>query len=285
MKFSSREFVLKRIRALYPKLKPFERRLADYFLSHSEEVLSLSITEISKETSTSPSSVVKFAQTLGFSGFQELKVAMANELKKPVEIFYSDISPNEDTQTIVQKVFEIHIKSLSETVYGLDPKDLELVANWFLNAKNIYWIGSGGSAGIVIDAVHKFLKIGLHVHGVIDAHVQMMAASTLKQNDLLIAVSISGSSKNICFAAELAKKNKAHTVAITCESNSPLSSICDVVLLGKVPKKLLGSDVNVGRMVILAIVDVLYAVLGLKRYEESMQYITCTRKATSEFKY
>lgn len=50
------------------------------------------------------------------------------------------------------------------------------------------------------------------------------------EGDVLIALSTSGNSKNVVFAAEAAKALGVKTIAITGEKESALSSLCDITL-------------------------------------------------------
>ncbi|CCP05548.1 putative DNA-binding transcriptional regulator [Erwinia amylovora MR1] len=71
---------LLRIRQLYPRLAMNERRLADYLLSRPEHALHLSSQKLADESGVSQSSVVKFAQKLGYKGFPALKLALSESL-------------------------------------------------------------------------------------------------------------------------------------------------------------------------------------------------------------
>jgi len=58
-----------------------------------------------------------------------------------------------------------------------------------------------------------------------------VSASMLNENSLVIAISSTGSTKEIIDAVELAKNNNVPIVGITCNKFSPLAELSDYVLL------------------------------------------------------
>lgn len=71
------ENALARIRAAHASLPPGARRIADYVLEQPEQIVRMSVTELSE---ASEGSVINFCQKLGLSGFQQLKLSLAQEI-------------------------------------------------------------------------------------------------------------------------------------------------------------------------------------------------------------
>ena len=74
-------------------------------------------------------------------------------------------------------------------------------------------------------------RIGLMVTYTPDSHLQAMIASNLTDNDTVILISVSGSTKDIIDVAEIARKNGVNIVVITCYDHSPLAKFADHILL------------------------------------------------------
>ena len=64
---------------LYEAMGKSEKRVADWLLSHPGEVLPYSITELATLSESSEATIVRFSKRLGFSGYQELKLSLAQE--------------------------------------------------------------------------------------------------------------------------------------------------------------------------------------------------------------
>src|SRR5262245_14276348 len=66
-----------RLAAAQPSLSPTHRRIATYILANAADVVHMSVTEVAERTESSEGSVVGLCQGLGASGFQHLKIALA----------------------------------------------------------------------------------------------------------------------------------------------------------------------------------------------------------------
>ena len=64
---------LTRIRSTYPSLTPTEKRVADYCLENPDEIIYLSVTQLGERCSVGESTIIRFSQAAGFSGYQDLK--------------------------------------------------------------------------------------------------------------------------------------------------------------------------------------------------------------------
>src|SRR3990167_9978542 len=102
----------------------------------------------------------------------------------------------------------------------------------------VYIIGNGGSAAIASHAVIDFLNAAkMRAHALLDSSVTTCISNDygyeyiyekqliqfIEKNDVLIAISSSGQSKNIINAANIAKKKSAKTITLSGFSeNNPL---------------------------------------------------------------
>lgn len=66
--------LIQTIQASYKRLTKSEQKVADYCLSHGEEIAALSITELAKACGVGASTVYRFCRTIKLQGYQELKL-------------------------------------------------------------------------------------------------------------------------------------------------------------------------------------------------------------------
>lgn len=111
--------------SVYPTLRPAEQRVAQRILKSPEEVVYLSITELAKLAEVSDATVVKFCKRLGYKGFQEFKILLAQDVAIKPEPIYGEVEPEDDVLTIKDKIFQANITALQDTAKVLDPKSLE----------------------------------------------------------------------------------------------------------------------------------------------------------------
>lgn len=60
-------------------------KIADYILKNQKRVLGMTAKEIGKEIGVSDASVIRFARTIGFDGFSDMKEYIQHELAKDRE--------------------------------------------------------------------------------------------------------------------------------------------------------------------------------------------------------
>ncbi len=258
-----------KIRMLYPEMSKTERKIVDYMLSLSAGQISLlKLKDIALEYDISSSAIVKFAKSLGFSGFKELKEIMSEYVKRQPPKETVNIRASDDTAVIMQKIFNISKHSLDETYEILDFRALEDAAYYLLNAKSRYFFGLGGSALIAGDAYHKFQRIGLNSEFSNDANVMIIQAALMDRNDVILVVSHSGSSSSLIQAASVAKSKGAKIICVTGYSFSKLAKLSNISLCSTAvsPSKFI-SDETASRIAKLNIIDGLFVMVANQNEE------------------
>jgi len=125
------------------------------------------------------------------------------------------------------------IKNLESVEFSIEEGLIEIykiLINIKQNNRNLYIIGNGGSAAIASHSVTDFLNVAkISAHTINDAAVLTCMANdygyedafsrvlntTIKKEDLLIAISSSGNSKNIINSVKTAKKLGAKVVTLS----------------------------------------------------------------------
>src|SRR5690554_2094424 len=79
-----------------------EYKVATYILENMESVVNQSVQKVAKLSGSSPSAVVRLSKTLGYSGFSDLKVQLAMDMKVPLTDDFSEmIQKDDDFKTII----------------------------------------------------------------------------------------------------------------------------------------------------------------------------------------
>lgn len=100
------------------------------------------------------------------------------------------------------------------------------------NARRIFVIGNGRSGLAIRMAAMRLMHLGFAVHVVGDVTTPAIGAE-----DLLVAVSGSGSTATVVHAAEIARSKKASVAVITTVADSPLARLATIVLPIPAPEK------------------------------------------------
>ena len=169
--------------------------------------------------------------------------------------------------------------SLEKTKKTLDKKNLQSACEKIINANKIVLFGLGNSASVAMDAAHKFLRAGLNAISYNDNHMQVIAASHLKEGDVVIGISHSGASKDIIDALRISKEKNVSTIAITGQKKSPLMKYTDIPLVTSADETEYSILALSSRIVQLAIVDVIYHCILLRQSEKARESIEETERA------
>ncbi len=260
-----------RLRGLYPSLKAALRKVADLFLAQPEMAIYASVNEVAAAAQVSEATVMRLCRTLGFRGFQDFKIALARELVSPLQRLHEEVREGDDPATIVHKVFQANLDALQDTLAVLDLGAMARAAQLLLAARAVLIIGVGTSGPIVEDAANKFFRLGLNVKAITDAHLMMMAAALLGPQDVLMAVSHSGSTRDPVDTARVAREAGAQVVCITNNSLSPLTKVADLVLVTASRETRFRQEAMASRICQTSIIDSLYTLMAMARPEQALE--------------
>jgi DNA-binding MurR/RpiR family transcriptional regulator len=261
--------VLGRLASLRPSLGETSQRIVDFILEHAADVIHMSVTEVAERTQSSEGSVVGLCKSVGATGFQQLKIALAQELVSPVQFIHEDLDPTDDMDAVVRKIFQSDIQTLRDTQGALDMGELRRAVDLLRAARRIEVYGIGSAAPIAEDAHYRLMRIGLEAKVVVDSHVQAVSASLTGPDVATVTISHSGSTVETVTATRLAKEAGAKTICITNFGASPIQEYSDVVLFTVARETNFRTEAMTSRFGQLAIIDALIAGVALKNYKKS----------------
>lgn len=200
-----------------------EIKICHYINSHRESVMYLSITELAELIGVGEATVLRFCRKIGYKGYQDFKLAMA---KEPA---LNSIENHE--LSYIDKLYEMMIKSLENTKHLLDDLEIKHGCALIEQTNNVYVYGVGSSGLSAREASSKFLRVGKHIEAITDSHFQAINSATLSQEDVVIAITITGSTIDLLDSVKIAKERGCKIIAITSYIKSPITKYADVVLL------------------------------------------------------
>lgn len=274
-----------RIQEKLESLSKMERKTAECMAENQDKLIYASITELAELAGTSEATVTRVCTKLGYSGFQALKVSVARELVSQQEKIHEDLKADSPPEMIIDKIFSSAIHTLTMTRKALDGKAVAGSIDALCRARRIVVIGNGNSGAIALDAQHKFLRIGLNVSAYTDDHMQMIAVVSMTKDDVLIAISHSGSSRDVAEAMQLAKEKGATVISITNNGISPVSKLADIRLYTYSQETKYRTYAISSRMAELTIIDTLYTGVSLRLGDKAIQNFEALEKALVVKKY
>lgn len=272
------ESTLHKIRFLYGQLGPAEKKIADYVLQNSQNIIGITINELSAQCGCGSATAVRFSRRLGFDGFQALKIGIAGEFNSASAIS-SEIEKSDSCFDIFRKRINDISVALWNTESVLNPAALDKVAQKIMTARRIAIFGLGNSAAIAQDAAHKLLRLGLNAQACCDNHMQAIISSHLDRESVAIGISHSGASRDIIDALRLSKIGSAFTVCITNYHDSPIVEASDIALYTKSDETQHSILAMSSRIAQLAIFDAIYTYIVLNADKTSLNAIHNTEFA------
>ena len=257
--------ILKIISARLDSMSEADREIGRFIVEHPERMLQLSSAALAVETGRSQSSVVKFSQKMGYGGYQELKLAVnkaqAQEWRVPPGWIHGSIEASDGYATIRQKLISSKILSIQETVAVNSEETIDRVVDALAKARRVHLAGVGASSLVARDFSYKLLKLGRMVLLDSDSHVQIANAATLEPDDVLFAISYSGSSLETLRVAERARARSAKVISVTGLQQNALAELANLHLFTVADEERVRSSAITSRDAQLALTDLLFILL------------------------
>jgi DNA-binding MurR/RpiR family transcriptional regulator len=271
-----------RIRMMMPHLTPMEARVVEMVLGWRDFGEDTPLKEVARSAAVSDAMVVKIAKKLGFTGYRDFRTGLVEYRNLPTADLHREVSPEDSSAEIVQKVFRTAINALEETLSILDPDAFDRAVDLIYGARQRDFYGIGGSAQIARDVAHKFLRIGIRASVFDDAHMMLMSASMLGPDDVAIGFSHSGSTTAVLEPLALARRRGARTIAVTNYGGSPITRIAEVVLCSTAQGSPLLGENAAARIAQLNTLDAVFAAVAQRDLAAAEANLASTMDAVRE---
>lgn len=269
----------------YGELRKSEMKVADYVLQKAEEVIHFSVSQLAEQAKVSDPTVIRFCRALGFKGFQDFKIHLAQNVIPAVRSIHESMNEKEEVPELVRKVFDANQEAIRSTFGTLDFSVVQKAIDELCTAEKIIFHGLAGSAAVAMDAHHKFFRIGIPCEWYSDPHMAIMAAAMMKPGQVFVAISHSGSTHDVIASVQAAKNAGAATVAIVSYAKSPLSKVVKHTLLVGSSETGYRFEPMASRIAQLCVIDVLSVGVSLLRSEEVISNLNKSRNAIANKRY
>ncbi|MGL6048279.1 MAG: SIS domain-containing protein, partial [Vogesella sp.] len=189
---------------------------------------------------------------------------LAGTLVGGVPYVHSSVRPEDPVSEITAKVFDNTVTALLKCRNDVNPQAVDAAVNLLSHARRIEFYGLGNSGIIAADAQHKFFRFGIPTVAYADSHIQIMAATLLTPDDVLVAISSSGRSRELMDAVNAALESGAKVIAITVPG-TPLAERATVTLEVDSPEDNETYSPMLSRILHLVLIDILTVGVALKR--------------------
>jgi len=268
--------VLTEIAAAIPNLRKSEVKVAEYVLKAPEQVMHMRIVDLAQEAQVSEPTIVRFCRGIGCNGFQEFKVRIAQEMAVANNIGQFAIVEDDSIEDICDKIADTTIQRLHQVKSQLKTKQVAQAANAISAASRVEFYGFGASGAVATDAQHKFFRLQVATAAYSDPHMQSMSAVTLGEDDVVVAISQSGRTKDLLHTVQLAQQHGAQVVSLA-PANTPLSLAADLPIHINIEEDTEQFTPMTSRIAHLMIIDMLAVAVTQRRGPEFAEHLNAIK--------
>jgi len=254
-----------------PSFHASEVAIAEAILQNPDEAAGMNITQIADRSSTSVASIVRFCKTLGFKGYPEFRMALIGQLSRQVAQgtdlhLDGGITVDDSAAEVIRKIAYADSLAIKTTAERLDVEVFTKTVDVWDSAGTIGIIGFASSAYVAMDLQLKLNRLGKRSVAWSDLHTALTSISVLKEGDVLVAISHSGTTLDIIDVISEFKEKGITIVLITNALRSPATAIADLVLFTSARETTLRSGATASRIAQLTVVDCLCVSLAQRNW-------------------
>ena len=257
--------ILSIIKDSYAELRPAERRVADVVLADVTFSVDASNAEIARKADVSEPTVTRFCRAIGCDGVRDFKLKLAQSVVVGrLYLAPGEPLPTGDRSPLWSVVFGEARNALAAVERSIDPADVLRAAALIAGAHQVLVFGLGGSStALAEETQNRLFRYGVMAVAHADPYMLKMTAATLKPNDVIIAISGTGRTREVVEVVELAKHYRAKAICLTAP-DSDLARLGDVKLTVSVPEYPDPLKPAASRYAFLAIIDLVATAVGYK---------------------
>lgn len=228
------------IRRRYDTLSKRLKQVARYILDNSNSVAFDTVASIAQQADVPPSTLIRFANAFGFSGFNEMKQMFKQHLMEETANYTErarlfrqtttdDATPPETPTEILNMFTMVNTQALQQLAMQTSGDDLQRAVALLAEAENIYVIGlrrSFSVASYLTYALRHLDRKAFLIDGLGGMFTEQL--SLVGPKDVVVAVSFSPYAREVVELVALGAQRKARQIAITDSQVSPLAAFSDV---------------------------------------------------------
>jgi DNA-binding MurR/RpiR family transcriptional regulator len=232
----NKQDLMRTIQMKFPRLSKGQKLIAEYILKHYDKAAFMTAAKLGISVGVSESTVVRFANELGFSGYPKLQKALQELIKTRLTTVQRIELSNDyvSEESALKGVLKSDMENIRATLEKINNRTFEEVVNNIFKAKKIYIIGLRSST-----AIAEFLGFYLNLildnvkvvgYGISDIFEQILNVS---EDDLVIGIGFPRYASRTIEALNFAHNRGTKVVAITDSLLSPLASKADYTLIAQ----------------------------------------------------
>jgi len=258
-----------RIVALGPSLQPSERRIVEAIADDLAAAVERTAQELADAVGVGRASVIRAAQSLGYEGYPQLRVALAQELA------LGAVATTTDDGTLVGALraeVDRFGARLGHMMAALTEEAVDAFVAALDEADRVLVIANGLSAPLGLDMMLRLNSVGRPAEQLADALAQQISARQLGAGSVCLVVSGSGANRATLAGMSAARESGARVLLVTSFARSAAAELADVVLvIPPVDGSFRDELIHTSRAGLMLVIEVLVGLLVARRGERGRE--------------
>lgn len=223
--------ILNRIKSEMSDFSKNHRLIAQHLLDNFREVAFLTAAQLAQRVGVSESTVFRFANTLGFQGYPELRSALQEDLMDGFSVLDREeaYTFSEEEDDLLLKGFRLDAQAILDGAAKLNRADLYDVADMIVKAESVHVVGERSTSALAHYLCFYLSWFLPNVHR-LDRDYGLERIANLSPESLVIGITFHRCTRNVVEMIALASRLGLHTVAITSSHNTPVARNAEKVL-------------------------------------------------------
>lgn len=223
--------VIETIKKNYNNIFLAEKKVADFILENPEKAVNANVSELANYSGVSDATVVRMCKHIGYQGYYQLRIDLSRDLGRK-QVW--DVDMDNANMDSISSLFQTISSRILAIGKNLDQSKLLECANLIKTSKQVHIVAVGNTSPLAMYMDFRLGRLGVKCTSSMIPEYWMNYVNLADIDDVVIAISRSGESKQVIQALELAKEKGLKIISITGSEYSPVSKLSDYYLLTNV---------------------------------------------------
>lgn len=224
------------------QLSKLEKLVIEYMNKHSDEIINDSITDVADKVFVSAATVSRAVRKCGYESFNEARNHLAHQ------------NSDDAARYCINEILSKSYMECIRTIELIHVDDIKQIAQSIRQAKRIVVLARGITRLVAEEFSFQLECQGCNVSTVSDGEIMKKFDLYVREDDLVIILSVQNTTPELAIAARIAKQRKCKIITCCCVEGSELQQISDITVLGYScyisPNRNLGSTSRIPLMLI-----------------------------------
>lgn len=253
--------VMENICEHYEKLFSAEKKVADYVIKDPLDTVECTVAELAEKSGVSDATVVRMCKHLGYKGYYQFRIMLARELER---INRNSNIANKQYEFSIENLFRQYADFMMSIANNISISEMEESAELLNKCKWVHIIAAGNTSSLASYMGFRLERLGIRATFHTSPEYYMNQINLAEANEVVVAISRSGSSKIVIDGIKLAKEKGMKVITITEYIRSEAAKHSDHVLLSNANANKFDYFRSHAQLCETAVIDALLTVVSTK---------------------